>query len=205
LKKVLKIASLSALLISSLYAGDGNRSGFYFGGGVGKTSYSDDGLSRAISGNEIKSNNDDSNLKGYVGWQFNNVIGIELGYTDYGTFLSENPYNLYTYNVQSYSVAANLGYSFLNSQLRPFVNIGLAYLSTKHENASPYLQDLTDDQNLGLHYGIGFQVEPNILYGLGFRIAYEADIYATQLIYSNSDDTYTQGNNILYMGVQYKF
>jgi len=206
MKKSLKLIALSTALVSALYAGDGNRSGFYFGAGVGEAGYSDDGLAKVISGDDVKTDNDDTNMKIYLGWQFNNVIGVELGYADYGTFVSENPLNPYTYEAQSYSVAANLGYSFWNSQLRPFVNLGLAYLTTKHENMNPAYQDLTDDKNIGFHYGIGFQVEPNILYGLGFRIAYEADTYFTTVegTYTNDDD-YTQTNSLLYASVQYKF
>lgn len=50
--------------------------------------------------------------------------------------------------------------------------------------------------------------KPNILYGLGFRISYEADTYMTKIT-SNSayieDKTYTQTSSLVYAAVQYKF
>lgn len=207
MKKVIASTLMSLALAGSAYAGDGNRSGLYFGAGVGNAGYSDNDLSVVLSGgSEVEKTA--SGVKGYLGYQFNNVVGIELGYADYGKYKAVNKTNPYSYAAKSYSVAANLGYSFWKSQLRPFINIGLAYLSTKHEGLTARMKDLTNDSNVGVHYGVGFQVEPNILYGLGFRVAYEADTYMTRIT-SNSiyiqDKTYTQTSNLLYAAVQYKF
>lgn len=205
MKKVLSGVLLGALLVTSAIAEEGgNRSGLYLGAGVGNAGYSDSDLSVTISGSEI----DDaaSGVKAYIGYQFNNVIGLEFGYADYGKYEATSAASNYAYSVTSYSLAANLGYSFWNSQMRPFVNIGLAYLSTKHEgNLLPQYVDLTNDVNLGLHYGLGFQYEPDVLHGVGFRIAYEADMYATAVAGGLEDKTYTQTNNLLYVAVQYKF
>jgi len=205
MKKVLTGVLLGALLASSAIAEEGdNRSGLYIGAGMGNAGYSDSDLSETISGSKV----DDaaSGVKAYLGYQFNNVIGLELGYADYGTYEATNPLSDYSYSAKSYSLAANLGYSFWNSQMRPFINIGLAYLSTKHDGTLlPQYKDLTNDVNIGLHYGVGFQYEPDFLYGAGFRIAYEADMYATAVTGGLDDKTYTQTNNLLYVAVQYKF
>ncbi len=206
MKKVLTGVLLGALLASSAMAEEGgNRSGLYIGAGMGNAGYSDSDLSLLIGGSEI----DDkaSGVKAYLGYQFNNVIGLELGYADYGKYEATNPASDYSYTATSYSLAANLGYSFWNSQMRPFVNLGLAYLSTKHEGMLPVFVDLTNDVGIGFHYGLGFQYEPDILHGVGFRVAYEADMYATALSTGSSvtDKTYTQVNNLLYAAIQYKF
>ena len=205
MKKVLTGVLLGALLASSAIAEEGgNRSGLYIGAGMGNAGYSDSDLSLTISGSNV----DDtaSGVKAYLGYQFNNVIGLELGYADYGKYEATNPLSDYAYSATSYSLSANLGYSFWNSQMRPFVNIGIAYLSTKHDGTLlPQYVDLTNDTNIGLHYGVGFQYEPDILHGVGFRIAYEADMYATAVAGGINDKTYTQVNNLLYAAIQYKF
>jgi hypothetical protein len=204
MKCFLKGTLLCALVATTTFAGE-NRSGFYFGGGVGNANYSDNGLSLVIGDAEIEKSAD--GIKGYLGYQFNNVVGLELGYADYGKYKSTRVGSDYSYAAQSYSVAANLGYSFLDSQLRPFVNLGLGYVQTKHENLYPLYKSIKDAA-VSLHYGVGIQYEPNILRGLGFRIAYEADTYMTAIeTYGSSsfDDTYTQTSSLVYAAVQYKF
>ena len=205
MKKIVTGVIFGALLATSAMAETGdNRSGLYLGAGIGNASYSDSDLALTIAGTDV----DDkaSGVKAYLGYQFNNVIALELGYTDYGKYEAVNPLSDYAYSATSYSLAVNLGYSFWNSQMRPFVNIGLAYLSTKHDGTlKPLYKDLTNDANVGFHYGVGFQYEPDFLYGIGVRIAYEADVYATQVVGGTTDKTYSQTNNMLYAAVQYKF
>jgi opacity protein-like surface antigen len=137
------------------------------------------------------------------------VVGIELGYVDYGTYDAKTSGNEYSYSAKGYSLSANLGYSFMDSQLRPFANLGAAYLSTKHKNLQANFVDATDDTGIGFHYGLGVQYEPNALKGVGFRIAYEIDSYATAIkttgTTSDIDKTYTLSNSVLYAAVQYKF
>ena len=205
MKKIITSTLVSLVLAGSVYAGDGNKSGVYFGAGVGNAGYSDSDLSLVVGGSEVEKTA--SGVKAYLGYQFNNVVGLELGYADYGKYEATNKLSPYSYAAKSYSIAANLGYSFWNSQLRPFVNIGLAYLSTKHEGVLLRMTDLTNDTNFGVHYGVGFQVEPNILYGLGFRVAYEADTYMTTITSNISSDnkTYTQTSSLVYAAIQYKF
>ena len=206
MKKIVLGALLTTLLASTAMAGD-NRSGLYAGLGYGNVNYSDDGLSKRIGGSEV----DDANtgMKVYLGYQFNNVIGLELGYVDYGKFEAKNTGKDYSYASKSYSLSANLGYSFMDSQIRPFANLGAAYLSTKHENLLPTYEDETNDRGVAFHYGLGIQYEPNALKGVGFRVAYEIDTYATSVktlgTSSDSDKTYTQANSLLYAAVQYKF
>ena len=207
MKKIIITTVLGAMLATGAVDGD-NRSGLYVGLGYGKANYADDGLSEQLShGSEVEDSN--NGPKAYIGYQFNNVIGIELGYADYGKYEAKTSGNDYSYAAKSYSLSANLGYSFMDSQLRPFVNLGAAYLSTKHENLYRTFEDTTNDTGLGFHYGLGIQYEPNALKGVGFRVAYEIDSYATAIktvgTHSDFDKTYTQANSLLYAAVQYKF
>ncbi|MCW1890338.1 porin family protein [Vibrio chagasii] len=59
----------------------------------------------------------------YGGYQFNRIVGIELGYTDYADYES---YGTKVFSPTSLSVTANLGYTF-DSSIRPFVLAGLNY------------------------------------------------------------------------------
>ena len=195
---------LGALLPTSAYAGE-NRSGFYLGAGVGNARYHDDGLSNVVAGTDVERNSD--GVKGYIGYQFNNVVGIELGCTDYDKNTAIKETSDYSYSAKSYSVASNLGYSFLDSQLRLFAILGLAYVKIEHENTSPLYESITEDR-LAFHNGIGFQFEPNILKGLGLRIAYESDTYFTSIEtygYLSTNEVYIQRSRIVYAAIQYKF
>lgn len=213
MRDIVKGTLLCALLATTSFAGE-NRSGLYFGGGIGSANYNDGDISEVLANSKVETSAD--GMKGYLGYQFNNVIGLELGYADYGKYEASEANNDYSYSAQSYSVAANLGYSFLDSQIRPFFNLGLAYIQTKHENLDPFYNSIKDSA-IGAHYGIGIQYEPNILRGLGFRIAYEADSYMTSVqkytyssgsgyySASSSDEIYTQTNSLIYGAIQYKF
>lgn len=142
---------LVALMSTAVVAGE-NRSGFYLGGGFGNASYSDSDLSVDMGVGKLDTTDD--GIKGYLGYQFNNVIGIELGYADYGTYVQSVNTSDYSYSAKSYSVAANLGYSFIDSQLRIFVNPGLGYVKSTHKNLPAQYVNI-NDAALSFHYGLG--------------------------------------------------
>ena len=209
MKKIIISALVASALSTAVLAGP-NSSGGYVGIGFGTTAYNDsDYLNEALKLDNL--DNGDSGYKVYGGYQFNNVVGIEAAYTDYGKFTANNDFAMAS---TAFSVAANLGYSFLDGQLRPFGTVGLSYISSDYSNYpkkvydGSYELDITPPANNhgAFHYGLGIQYEPDALIGFGFRLAYEADIYAISVQKTGSDDkTYSQGLGIVYLGVQYKF
>ena len=198
-KSLLSVALVaSTLLTSSAYA---DARGFYLGGGIGSATYDDGGVSTTVGGSEVETS--DSGYKVYAGFQFGRVFALEGSYTDYGTYAAK--IGSYSYAAQSVTVAANLGYSFLDEQLRPFALLGISVVQEDHTNLLPQYATINDFAS-AFHYGIGFQYEPNVLKGLGFRIAYESDLYLMLVEDpTGSSKTYTQNSGLLYASVQYKF
>ena len=189
MKKITLALGVIALLSTAVIAGP-NSSGAYVGLGYGVTEYYDDGWTSSVD-------KSDSGYKLYGGYQFNNIIGVEASYTDYGSFTDKVTNSEYV-SPTTFSVAANAGYSFLDGQLRPFGILGLGYASVDYDTSS------IDSGNTGtVHYGVGVQYEPTILKGVGFRLAYEADLYLIETIVPSK--TYEQVFDLLYLGVQYKF
>ncbi|MEE8589402.1 MAG: porin family protein [Sulfurimonadaceae bacterium] len=198
MKNSLLVMGAVALLSTAVIAGP-NSSGAYVGAGFGTTGYEDDDF---VKKELLRFDLDktDSGYKIYGGYQFNNIVGVEAGYTDYGTFTATQDYSQ---SSTSFSVGANVGYSFLDGQLRPFGVVGLGYVTLDYENI-PAVS--IDDGAGAFHYGLGVQYEPDFLIGFGLRLAYEADLYAitvTRLL--AEDETYIQALGLLYLGVQYKF
>ncbi|MDD2830466.1 MAG: porin family protein [Sulfuricurvum sp.] len=196
-----KIVSGIVLLTSVLAFAGENSSGFYVGAGVGNTSYSDDGFTKALDVTS-KANTDDSGTIGYLGYQFNNIVGIEASYIDYGKFA--NGSNGFSQEPKNMNFAANVGYSFLDGQLRPYVVAGLGYLKANWKNL-PYYASKLSDSAVSFHYGLGLQYEPDFLHGLGVRVAYVADAYVASLDTGSTSETYTQVLGLGYIGLQYKF
>ncbi len=199
MKKILSMAAVLALMSTAAIAGP-NSSGAYVGLGYGVSAYADDDFTEK----EMKHkglDDSDSGFTVYGGYQFNKIIGVEAGYTDYGEFTADHDYSQ---SATSFHVAANAGYSFLDGQLRPFGTLGLGYVSLDWQNKSDII-DL-DDGGAAFHYGFGIQYEPDFLAGFGFRLAYEADVYAVQVTdLADDDETYTQALGLMYIGAQYKF
>jgi len=212
-KILLSILAISALS-TAVIAGP-NSSGAYIGLGYGTTAYNDsDYLKKELDLDNLEKS--DSGYKVYGGYQFNNIIGIEAAYTGYGKFTADNDFenNVFANESTAFSVAANLGYSFLDGQLRPYTVLGLSYVSSNHSNYPTKLAASSgstevippDDSHGAFHYGLGIQYEPDALIGFGIRLAYEADVYAIAIERTDTDDkTYGQGLGIAYLGVQYKF
>jgi len=206
MKKIIISALVASALSTAVLAGP-NSSGGYVGLGFGTTAYNDsDYLNDGLELDNL--DNGDSGYKVYGGYQFNNVIGIEAAYTDYGKFSADRGFSTAP---TAFSVAANLGYSFLDGQLRPFGTIGLSYLSSNYSNYPTALSNgdtiiAPDDKYAAIHYGLGIQYEPDALIGFGFRLAIEADTYSIAIEQIGKDDkTYAQSLSMAYLGVQYKF
>lgn len=190
----------AALLSTAVMAGP-NSSGAYIGIGYGNTIFESDGF----VGDQITTSDfdeEDSGLTFYGGYQFNNIVGVELSYRDYGKFEAISGF---AQEPTGMGVGANVGYSFLDGQLRPFGVLGLSYVKMNYINLPAYVISL-DDTGAAVHYGIGVQYEPDVLAGLGFRMAYEADSYVIEVQDTfGGNKEYTQTLGMLYLGVQYKF
>ena len=89
-------------------------------------------------------------------------------------------------------------------KIRPFINLGIAYVNNNHENLPNTVVELNDTAG-AFHYGLGIAYEPNVLGGFGIRIALENDMYMTKVQGIVEDKTYTQTLSLLYVGAQYKF
>jgi opacity protein-like surface antigen len=196
MKKVLFAMSTAALLGTAAIAGE-NSSGAYIGLGFGSTGYADD---KYVKDEENRADLDKTD-KGYTlygGYQFNNIIAVEGSYKDYGTFSAEQDYSQ---SATVISASANVGYSFLDGQLRPFALLGLGLVDLDIKNSTL----VVDDTGVSVHYGMGVQYEPDALIGFGLRLAYEEDFYAIKVEKPSEDETYGQALGMLYLGVQYKF
>ncbi|HIM76001.1 MAG TPA: hypothetical protein EYM48_07525 [Campylobacterales bacterium] len=105
MKNIIIGTLLGTVLVTNGIAGD-NRSGLYLGVSAGNAGYNDSDLSVEIGDSKLEDSV--SGVKAYLGYQFNNVVGIELGYADYGKYEATSPTSNYSYSATSYSVAANL-------------------------------------------------------------------------------------------------
>ncbi len=191
----------TAVLLSTAAIAGPNSSGAYVGLGFGNTVNDDDNfVSQQITTSSF--DDADSGLTLYGGYQFNDIVAVELSFSDYGKFEAQDGF---AEEPTSVSVSANVGYSFLDGQLRPFGVMGFGFVNMNYSNLPSYVISL-DDKGASLHYGVGVQYEPDVLAGLGFRLAYEADSFGIQVSdFFGNETTYTQTLGMLYAGVQFKF
>jgi opacity protein-like surface antigen len=185
-----KAATLIAVLVSIQAHANSSQdvSGFYLGGGMGNTTYSDDSPFTHLDA-------DGTTFKIIGGYQFNRIVGIEAQYTDYGDIKVKNtPFDL---NVNSASVAANIGYTFDNG-LRPFATLGLGYISV---DVPEFLGE--DENELLLRVGAGLEYTPHQFNNIIFRAAYEMDHFNVGSKGSNWDTNIQVGS--FYAGATYKF
>jgi len=201
MKKNILAAILLALLSTTLVAED--KSGWYMGLGYGSTAYEDDDMGKDNYPSRMGDLDEDtdSGVVVYGGYKINNYISVEGSYRDYGEFTYEGTNNA-TLEAQSVAISGNLGYPFLENQLRPFVILGVGYVYTDNKNSA---FTVVDDDTASLHVGFGLEYEPDSLNGLGFRIAYEGDAYTYEVVRPGSDKEYDVGLGQLYFGVQYRF
>ena len=199
-KKFLWLMALTTLM-APIADADEAGSGAYIGLGFGGTAYVDSNFVEEQQSAEDELGSSDSGFKIYGGYQFNQIIGLEASYTDYGEFTAGD----YIHASQSVNISANLGYSFLDGQLRPFSLLGFGYL----KNSFPHRDNTSsiDEDDFAFHLGLGLDYIPKGLGGIGFRLAYEGNSFSYDVDsnVSTKDDTYRQAFGILYLGVHYKF
>ncbi len=199
-KKLLWLMAL-ATLMTPIADADEDGSGAYIGLGFGVTAYVDSNFVKEEQNAEDELGSSDNGFKIYGGYQFTKIIGLEVSYTDYGEFTAGD----YTHASQSANISANLGYSFLDGQLRPFSLLGFSYLknSFPHRDNTPSI----DEDDFAFHLGLGLDYTPHGLGGVGFRLAYEGNSFSYDVDSnaSTKGDTYRQAFGILYLGVHYKF
>ncbi len=198
-KKILLTMAVTVFLAPIVDAEE-DGSGAYVGLGFGSTAYVDNGFVKEGLSEPEEVAKTDRGFKLYGGYQFNKIIGVETSYTDYGTFKAGD----YEQTSRAVSLAANLGYSFLDGQLRPYGLLGFEYLI----NEFPHEKEPSLEENsVGSHLGIGLDYTPKGLGGLGFRMAYEGTSYSYEVDSNTSvnDEQYGQGFGIVYFGVQYRF
>ncbi len=174
-----------------------NKKGFYIGVGAGSSSMSND------STYNTKTYEGDSGTHIYAGYQFNNVVAIELAQTNYGD-ISNSQTKQVEFTPESTSLNVNVGYSMLNSQLRVSAILGLSSLKMNQKQ-----QTFVDDAGVGLNYGAVIQYEPNFLHGLGVRLGYTGTLVDVEETvssnYGYTTESYTQTTGMPYLALQYKF
>jgi len=192
LKRLLFVALLSTL---SLAADTVKESGFYLGLGLGATALSDDDMVKEYYGPTAVFEDTSGGMSLYGGYKINNIIALEAAYHRYGTFEIKRPAfgAKEEYSPSSISASLNLGYGFLDGQLRPYLLLGLSSLNLDGWVA--------DDQGMGSHVGFGIQYDPETLNGFGFRLGYEGDGFGVK----TTTKEYTQALGILYISAHYLF
>jgi Outer membrane protein beta-barrel domain len=215
MKKILMSLACTSILVSAAWAQDdvvNDGSGFYVGAGFGASGYFatlfdstyniyDPDNTYVVSASSL--NDVDVGYLFYAGYQINKIIGVEASYTDYGRF----EYKKYYQEPQAVALYANAGYSFLNGQLRPFGILGLGYLK---QNQSDRYYDIKD-KFVTMHMGLGGEYYPTVLKGLGFRAAFEADVYVDSVTAVDEDTNVRSTQSLweeyflFYAGIQYKF
>ena len=195
MKKIL-LASLLAFSFTTAAVASEDGKGAYVGLAYGSTAFANG------DGTLNVKEDTDSGYKFYAGYQFNKIVAVEASYTDYGTFtFSDNS----TLSGTAIGVAANVGYNFLDGQLRPFGLLGLSSLSLDQGNIQAYTYD---DSLLSVTYGLGIEYSPKVLKGLGFRAMWSVDAYsieekdATTGVTSND---HVEAFGMFSVAAQYKF
>ncbi|MDN3611815.1 porin family protein [Vibrio ostreicida] len=207
---------LATLLFSPLTFAQ-SYEGFYVGGGLGSTTFSDDGYYNDVDttlsgyGYETKTSSETDGLSYRLigGYQFNRIIAVEAQYTKYGSVKANTKLNNTTIGTSesdysSFTVAANLGYTFDNG-IRPFVTAGLGSISvdqTNHSNSTSASNNFSfSDSATALRVGAGMEYSPEMFKGGAVRLAYEVDHFGLD----TGGKTYTQSIGSFYLGGTYKF
>lgn len=220
----MKVAIIFALLLVSTATAIAEKSAnvnsdkdFYIGGGAGVSRYSitlsnstydySDPDDPSLMFNASRLEDSDTGSFWYAGYQINKIFSVEAGYTDYGDYSEIIYAKNYLQSPESFSVYANIGYPFLNGQLRPFGIVGLGYLK---RNQSPAYDQLNFNEDFAtLHIGFGVDYYPTDLRGVGFRLSFSDDVHVENA-YSSSggaseSDSLWQSYSLLYAGIQFKF
>ena len=193
---------------NSIAVTNSHANGFYVGLGYGMSGFNDGDFGKEFDNFKVASDNyTDSGFKLYGGYKFNKIIGVEAIYTSYGTMnfkYTEGGTGTATeIKPNSLNVAANLGYDFLDNQLRPYALVGLGYINYNQTGAQNLYT--TDGAFAGV-FGIGLEYSPTLFQGVGFRLAYDNTFSSVTMSYPNKDDeSYAQSLGMLSLNVQYRF
>jgi len=153
----------------------------------------------------------------YAGYQFNQIIGVEASFTDYGSFSDNlkikntNIETTFKSSPMGGAVYANAGYTF-NNGWRPFGQLGLGYIQSDPSSTLKALNNFSDTDFMTVHYGVGVEYSPAAFKGFGLRLAYSGDMNMD----ANAVAEDESGNidksamlmrfyGLLYVGAQYKF
>ncbi|MFA0056456.1 porin family protein [Vibrio echinoideorum] len=133
----------------------------------------------------------------YGGYQFNRIVGVELGYNDYADYKNSTD----KLSPTSISVSANLGYTFDNT-IRPFVLAGLSSVDLNANSAAGY----DDDSGTGFHFGVEYTPVEH----LTLRLISQADAVSVEDSYkfngsTLSTDDHTLAFNSVSFGGSYDF
>lgn len=185
-KSALVLGLISAVSLPALAAGtDG---GAYMGGGLSLYQDSDtDG-----QGSLLDSDGMGYNL--YGGYQFNRIVGVELGYNDYANYKK----GAAKLSPTSISASANIGYTFDNT-IRPFVLAGLSSVDLNANKSAGY----DDDSGTGLHFGVGVEYTP--IEHLTLRLISQADAVSVENDYGFKKEDKTLAFSSISFGGSYNF
>lgn len=206
MKRILRTSSLVILLSSALANAETmeiNHSkveGIYLGGALGVSNFDVKTNDANPHENQVfeSRQRSDTAFKLYMGYQFNDIVGVEGGYINYGKF-DFNKYSL-AIKPESAFVAVNLGYSI--DGVRPFGLIGMSAVHFTEDTTSNLLA--SHSNSLGLHLGLGVEYTPEVLLGWSVRVAYEIDVFTLKTKSKITDDQLTN-LGIASLGIAYKF
>ena len=178
-------------------------SGFYLGGTIGSSrlSATDSDYTGSLGLEDRNYTDDmdtqDSSFKILAGYQFNRIVGVEVTYTDFGTF--EHDIIGHSISPTAFTVAANIGYTF-QSGWRPFALVGLSEVDIGQTDSEFF----DGDSASAIHYGAGVEFAPVSLRGLAFRATWESDLMAVEYVAGQYDD-FALVLSGLSIGATYKF
>lgn len=204
MKKVILLAALVALPTYAAQKVDG----FYLGGGIGDTSYDDDGFGKSVTGGATSTDTDGASYKLIGGYQFNKIAALEGQYTKYGTANTKRlGSNALTMESDSFMLAANLGYTFSNG-LRPYGVIGAGIMRSDIKNASAasYLINKSSS-TFAFRAGLGLEYAPAVMQGWAVRAGYEVDAFDAEVVnvLTNKTTSHALAMGSFYIGSTYKF
>lgn len=183
-KSALALGLISAVSLPALAAGtDG---GAYIGGG--HSIYQD---SDTDGQGSLDSDGMGYNL--YGGYQFNRIIGVELGYNDYANYKK----GAEKLSPTSISASANIGYTFDNT-IRPFVLAGLSSVDLNANKSAGY----DDDSGTGFHFGVGVEYTP--IEHLTLRLISQADAVSVENYYiGNNSSLKTEDKTLAFNSISF--
>ena len=209
----------ASLLVTALSAADVNataptqvsiKTGWYLGLGLGATKFMDDDIGESFDNRPlgVSLDQDTSNgFKLYAGYKFNTIVGVEASYVNYGKFTYKNSLGdtTTTLNPESLNLAANLGYDFLNDQLRPYALAGLGYVDFAQGG---YDKIYSTESSFGMVFGVGVEYTPKNFHGIGFRASIDRTMPVTVQTYNDptkDDEAFIQPLCLYSIGINYKF